>query len=48
MEGILLLATICQKWKMHHDPNHRVELKPLVTLRPKYGMRMKLERRKQE
>ncbi len=44
LEGILLLATICKHWKMHHDPNHRVELKPLITLRPKYGMRMKLER----
>jgi cytochrome P450 len=46
MEGILVLATICREWKMHHDRDHRVGLKPLITLRPKYGMRMKLERRK--
>lgn len=46
MEGILLVATICQQWKMHHDPDHKVELKPLITLRPKYGMRMILERRR--
>jgi cytochrome P450 len=46
MEGILLIATICNQWKMHHDTNHKVELKPLITLRPKYGMRMKLEVRK--
>ena len=46
MEGILLLTTICREWKMHHDGDHKVELKPLITLRPKYGMRMKLERRK--
>ena len=46
MEGILLLATIHHRWRMHHDPKHKVELKPLITLRPKYGMRMKLERRK--
>jgi cytochrome P450 len=45
MEGILLIATICRQWKMQHDPDHKVELKPLITLRPKYGMRMKLERR---
>jgi hypothetical protein len=45
MEGILLIATICREWKMHHDPDHKVELKPLVTLRPKYGMSMTLERR---
>jgi cytochrome P450 len=45
MEGILLLATICRHWKMHHDRDHKVGLKPLITLRPKYGMRMKLESR---
>jgi cytochrome P450 len=43
MEGILLIATICRHWKMQHDPDHKVELKPLITLRPKYGMRMKIE-----
>lgn len=47
IEGILLLATICSRWKMHHDPQHKVEMRPLITLRPKYGMRMKLERRNQ-
>jgi cytochrome P450 len=46
MEGILVLATICRKWRMHHDITHKVELKPLITLRPKYGMWMKLERRR--
>jgi len=46
MEGILLLATICRNWKMHHDRDHKVGLKPLITLRPKYGMRMRLESRK--
>ena len=45
MEGILLLATICHRWKMHHDREHKVGLQPLITLRPKYGMRMKLEQR---
>jgi len=45
IEGILVMATVCRKWKMHHDLKHKVELKPLITLRPKYGMRMKLERR---
>jgi cytochrome P450 len=46
MEGILLIATFCRQWKMHHDTNHKVELKPLITLRPKYGMNLKLEHRK--
>jgi hypothetical protein len=26
-------------------PDHVVDLQPLITLRPKYGMRMTLERR---
>jgi cytochrome P450 len=47
MEGILLIATLCQQWKMHHNPDHKVGLKPLITLRPKYGMSMTLERRKE-
>lgn len=46
IEGIIVIATIYRKWKMYHDPEHRVGLKPLITLRPKYGMRMKLEGRK--
>jgi len=45
MEGILVLATLARKWKARLVPGHRVELKPLITLRPKYGMRMTLERR---
>jgi len=46
IEGVLLIATVCRHWKMHHHPRHRVELKPLVTLRPKYGMLMTLEQRR--
>ena len=45
MEGVLLLATLGQKWKMKLLPNHPVEPEPLITLRPKYGMRMQLEAR---
>lgn len=45
MEAILLIATVCSKWKMHHDPSHKIKLKPLVTLRPKDGMNMVLEHR---
>lgn len=46
MEGVLLLATIARKWRMRLVPNHRVELQPVITLRPKHGMRMVVERRK--
>jgi len=45
MEGILLLAALGRKWKLKLVPGHRVEMQPLVTLRPKYGMKMILERR---
>ena len=45
MEGILLLATIAQHWGMRLVPGHVVDLQPLITLRPRYGMRMTLTRR---
>ena len=45
MEGILLLATLAQHWQMRLAPNHPVELKPVMTLRPKHGMRMIVTRR---
>jgi cytochrome P450 len=45
LEGVLLVATIAQKWRMRLAPGFRVALKPLITLRPKYGMKMVLERR---
>jgi cytochrome P450 len=44
MEGILLLATIVQKWDMCLEPGFPVELQPEITLRPRYGMRMKLKK----
>lgn len=45
MEGVLLLATIGQKWKLSLVPDHPVEPQPLITLRPKYGLRMRIEAR---
>jgi len=45
MEGTLILATIAQKWKLRLRPEHRVEPQPLITLRPRYGMRMTAEAR---
>ena len=45
MEGVLLLATLAQRWKLSLVPGHRVEPEPLITLRPKYGMKMLVERR---
>jgi cytochrome P450 len=45
MEGILLIATIAQKWKLRLVPGHPVKMQPLITLRPKHGMKMTIERR---
>lgn len=45
MEAQLLLASIVQRFRLSHVEGHRVEPEPLVTLRPRYGMQMKLERR---
>lgn len=45
MEGVLILATLAQKWRLRLVPGHRVEPQPLITLRPKYGMLMQIEPR---
>jgi cytochrome P450 len=45
MESVLLLTTLAQKWRLSLVPGHRVEPEPLITLRPKFGMKMIVERR---
>lgn len=45
MEGVLLLATLAQKWRLRLSPEARVETKAMITLRPKYGMPMIVEAR---
>ena len=45
MEAKLLLASIAQRWRLHLDPAQRVEPLPRITLRPRYGMKMRLEAR---
>jgi cytochrome P450 len=42
MEGVLLLAAISRRWKMSHVEGHKVEMLPRITLRPRYGMMMRL------
>ena len=42
MEGVLLLATLVQKWRYELEPGHAVEELPQITLRPKNGLRMRL------
>ncbi|HXG67794.1 MAG TPA: cytochrome P450 [Blastocatellia bacterium] len=45
MEGALLIATLAQMWRMRLVPGHRAEPKAMITLRPKYGMKMVMEKR---
>jgi cytochrome P450 len=45
IEGILIIATIAQKWTMRLLPSQRIKLDPAITLRPRYGMKMKLMQR---
>jgi cytochrome P450 len=42
MEGQLVLATILQRWRLVPVPGHVVEPEPLLTLRPRHGVRMTL------
>lgn len=45
MESILLLATLAQRWRLRLAPGQQVAAQPSITLRPRYGMRMVIERR---
>jgi cytochrome P450 len=45
LEGILVLATIAQRYTLHLLPGHPVEPVAIGTLRPRYGMPMTLHRR---
>ena len=45
MEGVLVLATIARRWRMRPVPGHTVTPSPRITLRPRDGMPMIVERR---
>ena len=45
MEGVLLLATLAQRWKLHPVPGQHVDTWPQITLRPRNPILMQLERR---
>src|ERR1044072_3552063 len=47
MEGVLLIATLAQRWRLRLVPNHPVKTHPIITLRPKHGMLMRLEKREE-
>jgi cytochrome P450 len=45
MEGVLILATLAQRWSFHMVPGQMVDVQPKITLRPKYPMMMIAEER---
>ena len=47
-ETILLLATLARKWKLRLVPEQKIGVNPMITLRPKYGMRMEIQRREDQ
>ncbi len=44
-EALLILATIAQRYRLRLVPGFPIEPQGLITLRPRHGMRMTLERR---
>jgi len=40
-----VLATLAQRYRLTLVPGHPVEPWPLITLRPRYGVRMTIARR---
>ena len=45
MEGVIVIASIISEWKMRLVPNQRIVPDALITIRPKYGMKMIVEKR---
>ena len=45
LEGVLVLASIAQSWRIKMVPDYKVEIAQLLNLRPKNGMMMQVNRR---
>ncbi len=45
MEARLMLATIAQQYQLRLTPETNITLDPLITLRPRYGLHMRVEQR---
>jgi cytochrome P450 len=45
IEAHLVVATLAQRYRLHLVPGHRVDPWPLITLRPRFGMPMIVEKR---
>ena len=40
-----MLAAIAQRYELRPVPGHPVEVHPILTLRPRHGVRVRLQRR---
>lgn len=45
MEGVLLLANLGRRWKLSLMPEQKIAMQAMITLRPKFGMKMRIEKR---
>ncbi|BDI30080.1 cytochrome P450 [Capsulimonas corticalis] len=45
MELILVLAALAQRWRFRLVPGHPIATMPIITLRPRHGIRMTAEKR---
>jgi cytochrome P450 len=45
LEAQVIIAVLARRFQLRLVPGHRVEAQPLISLRPRYGMAMTLERR---
>ena len=45
MEGVLVLATLAQKWQMELLPDQVIDVEEKITLRPRYPIRVRLHER---
>jgi cytochrome P450 len=44
-EAILILAMVAQRYRLRLKPDHQIEPQGLITLRPRYGLPMRIEQR---
>ena len=42
MEAHLILATIAQRFRLELDPSQEIDINPMITLSPKYGLKMRV------
>jgi cytochrome P450 len=45
LESMLVLATVASQWSMRLVPDQEIRLSPVLTLRPRYGIRVVLSKR---